>query len=276
MLHAFNVPYFDPYRNSVNPNGLVHPPVKSSQPTIADYKGNSGLSIAEFQKYKEKVANRTVLLQSSDGGHIALSGSTSSRYFSSGRKKIVRNVKSRLGSRWFSPGVLLTLTYDPAITQRGKAWSDYTEDWQRMIHALNVSCGRKGRGNLKFLWVVEEMPNCHYPHIHVFFPGLRYLATKERLSDLWALGFTNVKYLDNVNVASYICKYILKLQGWSDIGLTCIWKYTKRIYGYSKAYVLPYILTLEKSTTWVYKWATKSIESVKDMTTQYPDLVYLT
>ena len=197
------------------------------------------------------------MITTADGEVHAITGADRSRYFPGGRKRMQRNIKKRLGTRWFSPGVLFTGTYDPNRFTKDEAWGRISDDRKKILHALNMRLFRKrGKygGSLKDLWAVEEIPKYHvdkktessyyntahgYPHIHIFFPGLRWLASTEALNELWSVGLCDVVYKDNINCASYLCKYISKLDDWTDYSQMLIWSLHKRVYGYTACYRLP-------------------------------------
>jgi hypothetical protein len=214
-------------------------------------------SMLAFLEYKARKADEITVIISADGSVHAIAGIDRSRYFAGGRRRMQWNIKKRLGTRWFSPGILLTLTYDPKRFTKAEAWERISDDREKIFHALNMRMFRK-RGkygnSLKYLWAVEEIPQYHvdkitkekiannahgYPHIHIFFPGLRWLATTAVLNKLWSQGYCDVVYKDNINCASYLCKYISKLDGWSDYSQMLIWSLHKRVYGYSACYRLP-------------------------------------
>jgi|GEM_PF-5910067 len=98
---------------------------------------------------------------------------------------------------------------------------------------------RKGRTSPKYISVIEEQSKTGYPHVHLFYPRLRYLLDKEDLQVLWGVGRTRVEYAKNVNIGRYVCKYITKMGGWSDEALAFIWRRKIRLYSYSRCYKMP-------------------------------------
>lgn len=241
-------------------------------------------AILEFREYKAKLERtETHLYNNMSHELLRKLRSDDSRYYAQGRKKMQRNIKKRLGRRWQSPGVLVTLEYNPHEHNKTAAWCAFNTDTSRLLATLNKrrsrtamcdcgwrgkwergmkegvdlcpECGRKvHRGQrLKCLHVVEEIPKFRkdkrggevlnksygYPHVHLFFPSLHYLLDKAELAELWGNGFVDVRYLDNVNVASYVCKYVAKLEGWREWSQAILWLQRKRTYGYSACYRLP-------------------------------------
>lgn len=232
------------------------------------------LAFFDFRKHLRKVKSRvTVIHNNLTGQDMEVSATSHSRYFQDGRSRIYKNIKDRLGRWFYSSGVMLTLTYDPKRIPKEFAWRDCNDHWHTLIRTINqyrkrhyLAANGSGR-NLKYIWVVEEIPAQHYdpqlkrmvknaaagyPHIHVFFPGLDYLAKYEKINEWWHYGYNQVEKMGNLDVTGYICKYVAKLKGWSKYGLTAIWIYKKRIYGYSRSYVLPR-MSPDTRSPWYYQ-----------------------
>ena len=47
------------------------------------------------------------------------------------------------------------------------------------------------------------------------------------------------KFRNSISPVSYICKYITKLDGWSDLALSYLWVNRTRLYSMSRDYTLP-------------------------------------
>lgn len=86
---------------------------------------------------------------------------------------------------------------------------------------------------------MEEQSETGYPHVHLFYPRLRWLVGKEDLETLWGVGRTRVEYAKGANIGGYVCKYITKMGGWSEEALAFIWRHKIRLYSYSRCYKLP-------------------------------------
>jgi hypothetical protein len=228
------------------------PPLSSSTLTVKCRQDHFEVmtATAEFTEYARQLHREFTILQSKTDPTkaIFLVRALSSRYFPQGRKRTQANIRKRLGRRWNSPGVMLTLTYDPKQTTKLEAWSSFNLHFRTLMDSLNTRRRRSGSPNLKYLWVVEEQPGTGYPHLHIFFPQLQYLAPVADLRELWIYGRHECKYKDGVNVATYICKYISKLTSWSVWSFALIWKFHKRLFGYSKCYILPYTPELPIAT----------------------------
>jgi len=257
-----------------SPTFLVNTNVKSSQ----RYQDNIPVGVTEgvlpfyeFRAYKQHLLNNVNVFQNIANHKKALvtSRADSSRYFPGGRRKMQRNIKKRLGRRWFSPGVLLTLTYDPELIWKADAWRDFSLHRQTLMHTLNTRRWRKDGRNLKCVWTVEAQKN-GYPHLHIFFPGLHWLAPVEDLHQLWSWGRHECKFKDNVNVASYCCKYIAKLDEWPEFAQVCLWKYRKRVYGYSKCYVLPYSDTASPvEWAFIVSWRLQALNNIAHLADEW-------
>ena len=200
--------------------------------------------VGAFREFKERQAKQVVVLQGKENAEeVALIKPTwSSRYFEDGRKRIKRKIRKRLGHRQSMRGVLLTLTYDPKKISKVKAWLEYGKHVRAFLDALNKYRARRGwKKRLGYLWVVEVMKGTGYPHLHIFFPGLKWLAPKEYLSQAWEWGFTRVEGTRTINGASYVCKYISKLEGWNELALALLWLGKSRLYSFSRwlSLVLP-------------------------------------
>jgi len=74
----------------------------------------------------------------------------------------------------------------------------------------------------KFLAVLEVQPSTGYPHVHLMFPYLKWLAPIAWMTEQWGQAENSVDYQvkDSMSPVSYVCKYISKLEGWSDLALS--------------------------------------------------------
>jgi len=95
---------------------------------------------------------------------------------------------------------------------------------------------------VKYLSVIEEQPEkTRYPHVHLVFPYLKWLAPLGFLTEIWgqASNSVDIKIKDSMSPVSYVCKYISKLEGWSDLALSYIWTNRSRLYSMSRDYIIP-------------------------------------
>jgi len=193
-----------------------------------------------FLEYLDVLAEKAVLLRSVENPSkgLIVKPCESSRYFRGGRKKTKRNIRKRFGRNYTAPGVFLTVTYDHETYSKWEAWALATADIKRLLHNITMRYNRAGRKSPRYIWVIEEQSKTGYPHVHFFFPRLKWLLDKDDVQQLWKRGRTRVEKADNVHLGGYICKYITKMGGWSDEALAFIWKNRIRMYGYSRCYNL--------------------------------------
>ena len=231
---------------SVSPSGLVLITSNKSQ----SY-GESGEVLTddeimaceaeEFAEYIDELEEKRVLLRHREEPErgLIVKPSDSSRYFERGKWKTQRNIRTRFGRHYRAPGTFVTLTYDHEEYSRWEAWERLQEDLRRFKHDITMRYRRIGRGSPKYISVIEEQSQTGYPHVHLFYPQLRWLLKKEDVQRLWGVGRTRVERARKVNIGGYVCKYITKMGGWSDEALAFIWKRKIRLYSYSRCYKLP-------------------------------------
>jgi hypothetical protein len=281
-----------PFPKDVTPS----PPgrVSTSVKLLQDIKEKGIIVVAgliqDFHKYTEKIATSNIVVQS-DNQIKVISRKFSSRYFDEGRKKSQRNIYKRLGS-YHDSAVMVTLEYNPHKIGRYEAWANFNMHVSQFIKSLNQYLRRNNRRsgdkyrNIGFLRAVEQIPHWRmvngepipnksggYPHIHIVFPGRRFLARIEEIENLWHYGMTQVKAYDNMNIVGYITKYVGKMEGWSDSSLAMIWHMRKRIYSYSKRYILPNY-SEPKDGKWQY-WGTLTSIGLKNMIAGNMDIQYI-
>lgn len=194
-----------------------------------------------FLAYKEMVSRQVVVLKHKERERLLklVKPQWKSRYFPEGRAHMKRRIRRKLGKWGQMRGVLVTLTYDVKRISKRKAWGDFSKHVSDFIKAINEYRKRKGwKKRLAYLWVVEVQEGTGYPHLHIFFPNLRWLAPKEYLQRLWGKGRTRVEGTRTIHGASYICKYITKFGSWTDLHQALIWLFKKRLYGTSQHFYL--------------------------------------
>jgi hypothetical protein len=191
---------------------------------------------------------------------LDISAKSTQRYFPEGAKRRYSRLVCSLDVN-VTCGVHLVLTYDPKQVGRVSAWENVWKDFKRFMDALNLARQRKfgGKRRLDYAAVVEEQSGTRYPHIHVWFPGLKWLWGKD-LSRFWSHGFTSVNYRESGSVCRYIVKYIGKLKGWSDVGLAMLWKFRLRSYSVSRGY----FRRVTKACAWVFLFVTTDVSELVD------------
>jgi len=193
--------------------------------------------LSAFSAYKNKVASRGVIFEKVDSKtgavkNLLVSGAATSRYFEAGRGFIRRKLHKRL-PRESIPGCMLTLTVDP---KRYTQLDAYGQIWQQFrLFRARLGSWRKRNGmkqTVQYIAVLEQT-KAGYPHLHVVFPGLKYLAPKGLISSWWAMGSTNIRGPRPCSPIHYACKYISKLKGWDNLSLASIWWTQTRLYSMS-------------------------------------------
>jgi len=229
-----------------SPNGLVLYTNKSSQsyvetdelPTIDEIMA---CETENFVEYIDELAEKAIILKHIEDPQrgVIVKPSNSSRYFPGGKRKAKRNIRTRFGIFYKSPGTFVTLTYDHEKYSRWEAWLRLSRDLKRFKHDITMRYKRQGRTSPRYISVIEEQTKTGYPHVHIFYPLLHWLLKKEDVQLLWGVGRSRVEYAKGVNIGGYICKYITKMGGWSDEALAFIWIHKIRLYSYSRCYQLP-------------------------------------
>lgn len=197
--------------------------------------------VRDFDSYRSKVALKTSVLSRPDGTQIHVPATAGSRYFPDGQRRLVQRIKRRLGVSWTQGGVLLTLTYDPKRISKVDAWRSVGAHRREFVNKLWLFRRRHkmGKRPLGFLAVLEVQPGTGYPHIHMVFPGVRWLAGYADLERLWSHGFTDVRLRDSIGPTNYICKYLGKMSGWAAEYLAYLHTFAIRMYSVGRRYFLP-------------------------------------
>jgi hypothetical protein len=204
------------------------------------YRVRGLITMWDFLEYKGRIGRTHVILSSKEDPSTlkVMPVKCRSRYFDDGRLHMSRKIRRRLGRYEKVPGLMETLTYDPKKISKREAWASFGEDVRRFLNAVNQYRKRRGWRRLHYLWVVEVQPETGYPHVHIFFPNLRWLAPLKIINGNWRHGRSNVKSPKKieVNCAAYISKYLRKMSGWSDLHLALLWSGRCRMYGFSRGF----------------------------------------
>lgn len=166
-----------------------------------------------------------------------------SRYFKEGREKLKRRINKKMKHNGTTEGIMVTVTYDPIKLERLSAWEKVGKHISNLIDNINIHRKRKMdiKKRLTYFWVIEEQKGTGFPHVHIFFPNLKYLANNFTLIKMWKRmtgGSLDVKKA-KCNMAKYIMKYIGKVKGFSIYAMAMLWKYKRRIYGFSRVFSVP-------------------------------------
>jgi hypothetical protein len=190
--------------------------------------------------YKGRVGRTHVILNQIEDPSVLkiMPVSVRSKYFDDGRLYISRKIRRRLGKYEKVPGLMQTLTYDPKKISKREAWAGFGKDTRQFINAVNQYRKRRGWRRLHYLWVVEVQTGTGYPHVHIFFPNLKWIAPLSIINGNWRHGRANIESPRKikVNCAAYISKYLRKMQGWSDLHLALLWSGHCRMYGFSRGF----------------------------------------
>lgn len=202
------------------------------------------MQMQEFCRMVEIMESSVLILKEKATDELLLiRPKKSSRYFEDGREKIKDKVNKRFGKKSGYRGVFVTMTYDPSKVGRAEAWEKVGAHISNFIEKLNKTRQRSGKvkknpktgkyRRLSYVWVIEEQKGTGYPHVHMFFPKLKWLLDKRDVWGLWGFGGVDVKG-GAANVSKYILKYIGKFNGMSLLALSYIWKFKRRLYGNSR------------------------------------------
>ena len=204
------------------------------------YRAQSLLAMWDFLEYKGRIGRTYVILHKIDELSVLKIMPTScrSRYFDDGRLYMSRRIRRRLGKYEKVPGLMETLTYDTRRIGKRKAWASFGKDTRRFLNAVNEYRKRRGWRRLHYLWVVEVQPGTGYPHVHIFFPKLKWIAPLDIINGNWRQGRSNIENPKKirVNCVAYISKYLRKMRGWSDLHLALLWSGKCRMYSFSRGF----------------------------------------
>lgn len=226
-------------KTSPSPSFLVH---NKDNVNAQLYRVQALLTMWDYLEHKGHIGRTKVILNRKDDTVCLklMPATCKSRYFPDGRVNISRKLRRRLGKFSHVPGLMVTLTYDPKKTSKRDAWTNFGKDTRRFLNSVNQYRRRQGWRRSQYMWVVEVQKETGYPHVHIFFPNLRWIAPIEILKGNWTKGRSNIGSPKKitVNCAGYISKYLRKMQGWSDLHLALLWSGGCRMYGFSRGFSL--------------------------------------
>jgi len=226
--------------------------------------------LLQFTAYRERLEKqRTVLLNLETRDTIlVVKPSDASRYFEEGRRRIKAKIYKQLGSWGNVPGILWGMTYDPTRTTLEDAWKNVGKDRRLFLNNLDRWRARHKCAKLKYLCVIEVQKQTGYPHVHVVFPNLNWIAPFDVAQDCWGKGMCFYTKRDGFSPTAYICKYITKLEGWDDDSLSEIWLNRTRLYSMSNDYRLP-----DYAEKRVPRWAFIATMTRFDVEMRHPKLI---
>lgn len=210
--------------------------------SVSEVEVSEDARVEAFREYRSKLADKVIIVQNLADKSVAkvIHQADGSRYFPGGRKRIRAKIYKRMG-KWSScHGLMLTLTFDPKLISCDDAWREVAARGSRLMDAVNVWRRRMGMPRVRGIRVLEVQQQTGYPHLHYVFPKLRWLCPIEKATEWWgqAVNSVDISYKDSFNPVGYVCKYVSKLEGWSDEALSEIWLNRTRLYSMSRDYYL--------------------------------------
>jgi len=232
------------------PSFLVH---NRSNVNSQLWRARGLLTVWDFLEYKGRIGRTKILLNRKEDIKVLkiMPATCNSRYFGDGRLKMSYRIMARLGKYNKVPGLMETLTYDPKKITKKEAWCEFGKDTRAFLNGVNEYRKRRGWRRLHYLWVVEVQKGTGYPHVHIFFPNLKWIAPIDILNGNWGKGRANIESPTKIkiNCAAYISKYLRKMKGWSDIHLALLWSGKCRMYGFSRGFS---VKVETKETDWQF------------------------
>jgi len=231
--------------------------------------------VNSFIDYKERLSKKLVIIRSIKDAKKAkvIRQSDSSRYFPQGRKRIKAKIIKRMGGFYNCNGILATFTYDPKKISKLDAWASVGSDGRRILKEINRYRQRSGVTKARGIKTVEVQKQTGYPHLHIAFPKLKWLAPIGKVNELWgqAVNSVDITYRDNFSPCGYVCKYISKLDGWEDESMAELWLNGTRLYSMSRDY---YLVPAETRTPeWEYfNSKIRSAFSMREIMTVFDDV----
>ena len=191
---------------------------------------DSGL-LQRFSEWKFRTGRSAVVVISDNGRrHKAIPLRLASRWFPIGLDNQRKKLKATLDKNK-APGVLLTLTVDPAeyLTIEEAVYGIWPR-WAAFRDTLNQRLVRSGASRLRYVAVLEFTKR-GWPHLHVWLPNRRYLAKQKELQNLWG-SIVDVR-LVSASAAGYVGKYLRKLHKLPTPIAALLWKHRTRTYAVS-------------------------------------------
>ena len=201
---------------------------------------------------------------------------STSRYFPQGRAALKRVIMRRLGIAR-QPGVFLTLTTDVKLYSLMASWPAVWPSFKRFKDALNVYRKRhmKATGSVRYIAAIEPCKS-DYPHLHVFFPELRWLIKKADLTQMdkwWKMGCTRTeKERKSDSAGEYVTKYLSKLSDWSETSMALLWYNRIRLYNLSHCFYAP-----EEESVWSVRqayWDPRELAREIDITLRSAEAIF--
>jgi len=207
----------EPDANSRPETTSLDNPTKS-----APFRANAALTplpgLVELQRRYEKrcaqIDETAVMLEDRETGQLSvIPCKLTSRYRPEGQRSRAKSLYKRM-SKNHEFGVFLTLTLprpDTATVADAVALTrEIWLKWKAFRDAINKRRARRGQPILRFLSALE-FTKAGWPHMHLFFPGLKWLGPQRELQADWQ-GHIWICFAKG-NAAGYVLKYTAKLAG---------------------------------------------------------------
>lgn len=175
-----------------------------------------------FLDHIDKLHGKYIVLIDQEGKNLYCKHAyDSSRYSPSGLQKIREKVRRRLHGYPATFGVMSTLTIAEfeanAKYYHGRsqleAWESINKFGSEFTEEVNKWRKRHGLKTIRaYVKVLEIQPKRFYPHLHIYFPGLKWLAPTDVLQKLWPYGNVDIQYTDSKSPGDYITKYLSKME----------------------------------------------------------------
>lgn len=207
-------------------------PTPSAAPTVSLDKtpvSTDETLTRQFTDWLKKTSKKAVVLKRGEE-HLIFPLHLGSRWFETGNKRRKGRILHGI-DRSSKTGILLTLTVDPKDYETVQ---DATNSmWPRFAafrDALNMRLVRSGKNRIRYIAALEFTKR-GWPHLHLWLPGLRYLAPQRELQELWG-SIVDVRFTQS-GVAGYVLKYIMKASALPDSLKAVLWSGRIRSYSVS-------------------------------------------
>ncbi len=231
------------------------------EPTAHPTTQEHDICVSFLQRMEQLNAKGALLINTKTKQFTHKKSIQSTRYHHDGQRKIKKKIHNRLGHYPATHGLHLTLTIagsDSTQTyyegmSRQDAWDTIGYKVRYFLDRVNKLRKAKGWKKVKYrISVLEEQPGRLYPHYHIWFADLHYLAPIRDLQRLWPYGNIDLQTRWGTEPAEYIINYISKMKG-RDFFLAMIWNYHLRLYATSRDYA--YAPKKKTNTDWVFSSA---------------------
>lgn len=198
------------------------------------------------RRMKDLEQSRLLFVKEGPGGLEYKVGRQKNRFMH--HNKAVRRRFQRLFARQFAQGVFLTLTtwpkkYFTREAALSRIWSDFHKFKKQLDERHRDKMPVEMRKFYKPMQYIAclEFTREGWPHLHVCFVGIPYLAPKNYLKHLWyqyhESYIVSVTGYRAVSIYAYILKYLGKLQDMPVSLQALMWYGRKRFYNLSRHFL---------------------------------------